>query len=835
MAAYYVSTIGSDTTGNGSVGSPYRTITKGYSVSNPGDTIFVRGGTYAEKVWMNRSGSSGLPITITNYPSETPIVDGSTLSATGYYDSLITMVANYNTVDGITVRNFEYYDPTGGQYVGVSGPWWGGEGIQIYPYTTNNTIRNCTINHIGAFGIVAHGNNQLIEYNTLYDVGYPYAYYLPSLPSWGSVVSIQTQTGDTIGNIRSGTVCRYNTIYESIAEGIIFMRVRNGECYGNTVYDCTAPHLYFTNSDHITCYNNIVYATSVSWTLFSTRGPGRGIAVGNEYAYNPDGTSYLDIYNNLVYNTAHPFTYFIQPATQGFAQLANCNIVNNSFLDGNQSSGAYGNAATTVTFTTGNITNTTFRNNVISQTNASFAIFSASTLTGLTFSHNRWSKTPSGLTLDADSSVGDPLIARTGPTTSGALTGEYFRPQAGSPLLGAGTVLALVPTDYFGVTRSSPPAIGGLEGASSSDYEPTSAPWTVADVGATPSTGTDEYSSSLETYRQIGYGADMWGTADAFCFTYRQITGDFTFQYRVASIAGGGPYSKAGSDVRVALTAGSRHVSINRIPNNIIQRLIRLSDGGATSAANSSTTNQYQRVARSGDTLTTSHSIDGVTWSTVAVDDITGWGTTLYVGRAVCANDASASTTVLFDNVALSAYGDAVGSIEFSVDLAGVSSPTAIREATGAISLGIDLLGNTASEQIVDAVGTISVSVVLDGVSDPNIGDASDSTVFGNYKRALIGTAPQTVYGPVVAGVQASVVGCAISNRLSEIVKVSVALANGASTYYRAYNLPLQPNAVLQPFASGLRLDLTPGDRLIVSSDQENAVDSVVSYVERPS
>jgi hypothetical protein len=338
----------------------------------------------------------------------------------------------------------------------------------------------------------------------------------------------------------------------------------------------------------------------------------------------------------------------------------------------------------------------------------------------------------------------------------------------------------------------------------------------------------------LLTYRQVGYGADVWSTADAFCFTYREITGDFTFQYRVASATGGGVYSKAGSDVRVALTAGSRHITINQIQSGLIQRLIRTADGGLTSYTNGSTGNKWQRVVRSGDMITTSHSADGSTWTTLAVDDITGWGTTLYVGRMACANDASASVTVLYDNVALSAYEDAIGTISFGFDLAGVASPTAIREAAGTISFGFDLLGNTASAAIIDAVGTISIDFLLNGVADPNIGDISDTTIFGNYKRALIGTVPQTTYGPVTAGTQSSLLGCAISNRKAAIVKVSVALVNGANTYYRAYNLPIQPNAVLYPFASGLRLDLKPGDKLVVSADQESAVDSVVSYVERP-
>lgn len=54
LHSIYVATTGNDSTGNGSQGNPYQTITKALAVAVAGDTILLADGTYAEK-----TGSSG--------------------------------------------------------------------------------------------------------------------------------------------------------------------------------------------------------------------------------------------------------------------------------------------------------------------------------------------------------------------------------------------------------------------------------------------------------------------------------------------------------------------------------------------------------------------------------------------------------------------------------------------------------------------------------------------------------------------------------------------------------------------------------------------------------
>jgi hypothetical protein len=74
---YYVATTGNNTTGDGTISNPWKTITKGQSMLAPGDTLFVRGGTYYESVTLTKQGTAGNPITIKAYPGETPFMDGT--------------------------------------------------------------------------------------------------------------------------------------------------------------------------------------------------------------------------------------------------------------------------------------------------------------------------------------------------------------------------------------------------------------------------------------------------------------------------------------------------------------------------------------------------------------------------------------------------------------------------------------------------------------------------------------------------------------------------------------------------------------------------------------
>src|SRR3954454_10513251 len=86
---FYVSPGGSPK-GNGTMVNPWdlQTALNQPSVVNPGDTIWLRGGTHAisnrpTKFISQLSGADGQPITVRQYPGERATVDGNIMQTSG--------------------------------------------------------------------------------------------------------------------------------------------------------------------------------------------------------------------------------------------------------------------------------------------------------------------------------------------------------------------------------------------------------------------------------------------------------------------------------------------------------------------------------------------------------------------------------------------------------------------------------------------------------------------------------------------------------------------------------------------------------------------------------
>src|SRR5688572_8776346 len=81
---YFIDGARGDDRNDGSEAKPWKTIQFGANRLKPGDTLYLRGGTYYEKVRLTRSGSKEAPITIASYPGELAILDGGLRE---YYDA----------------------------------------------------------------------------------------------------------------------------------------------------------------------------------------------------------------------------------------------------------------------------------------------------------------------------------------------------------------------------------------------------------------------------------------------------------------------------------------------------------------------------------------------------------------------------------------------------------------------------------------------------------------------------------------------------------------------------------------------------------------------------
>ncbi len=86
-ARFFVATNGSDSNPGTNLAQPFATLSKAVGTVNPGDLIYVRGGTYnwTAKVSMSRSGTSANPIRVRAYPGEHPVFNfsGQTLGTRG--------------------------------------------------------------------------------------------------------------------------------------------------------------------------------------------------------------------------------------------------------------------------------------------------------------------------------------------------------------------------------------------------------------------------------------------------------------------------------------------------------------------------------------------------------------------------------------------------------------------------------------------------------------------------------------------------------------------------------------------------------------------------------
>ena len=75
-ATYYVAPSGEDSS-PGSQAQPWQTLQKAANTLRAGDTVWVRSGTYRERVLPANSGTEGQEIVYAAYPGEVVTLDGS--------------------------------------------------------------------------------------------------------------------------------------------------------------------------------------------------------------------------------------------------------------------------------------------------------------------------------------------------------------------------------------------------------------------------------------------------------------------------------------------------------------------------------------------------------------------------------------------------------------------------------------------------------------------------------------------------------------------------------------------------------------------------------------
>jgi hypothetical protein len=151
---FYVSITGSDSS-DGSFNAPWRTVQHALDMLQPGQTVFVRAGTYNEFIEFQRSGNAGAPIVLSGYPGETAVLDGTGLNW--------RYGVNLQSFDNLVVENLNIRDyiRDGERGFGIVG--WGD--------TDNIVLRNLSISLVGTpIKIAADGGTEVRSNITIEDI-----------------------------------------------------------------------------------------------------------------------------------------------------------------------------------------------------------------------------------------------------------------------------------------------------------------------------------------------------------------------------------------------------------------------------------------------------------------------------------------------------------------------------------------------------------------------------------------------------------------------------------------------------------------------------------------
>lgn len=270
--AYYVATNGNDSN-SGTAAAPFRSIQRAVDMAKAGATVYIRGGTYNQEIVLKNSGTAGNVITITNYPGEKVIIDGTGFGYSSWGYSLMDVNGqDYININGLNIQNSIYWG------IGSAA------GFSDRSYTSGSnyvTVSNCTTNKTGSSGIIFHsGTGLIIEKNKISHSN-----------STGDQEALTLCTSSDFV-IRGNEVTASDKVY---GEGIDCKQgCKNGNIYDNYIHDMPNMGIYIDAAGLPTTNINIFNNTMTNVV--------DGVRLCNEWANSAD-FGHINVYNNTFNNT----------------------------------------------------------------------------------------------------------------------------------------------------------------------------------------------------------------------------------------------------------------------------------------------------------------------------------------------------------------------------------------------------------------------------------------------------------------------------------------------------------------------------------------------------
>jgi parallel beta-helix repeat protein len=292
---YYVAPTGSDWN-PGTEDKPWQTIQKAADTLVTGDTVYVKAGTYHERVQPQNSGSADNYITYAAYPGDTVTIDGTGVNVPDWGGLFDITDRSYIRVSGLRIMN--------------AGPGPHNPGILVdlssYVIIENNYVYNSSDSGIGVWD----SEQVIVDRNEV--VAACYDGYNESISIGGT----------------DGFEVRYNHVHDGQKEGIDAKDgSRNGEVYGNHVHDMDAVGIYVDAWDKhtysIEIFGNVVYDIADN----------DGFAVASETGGVLED---IRIYNNVAHHNRYcglSITANGPGGPGGERPMNGIHVVNNTFYD----------------------------------------------------------------------------------------------------------------------------------------------------------------------------------------------------------------------------------------------------------------------------------------------------------------------------------------------------------------------------------------------------------------------------------------------------------------------------------------------------------------------
>ena len=265
---FYVATDGDDSN-PGTIERPWKTIQKAAEALQAGDTVYIRAGTYHERVIPKNSGSENCYITYMAYPGEDVIIDGSGIKLPDDLAGLFEISdKGYIKVIGLKIINAGLFDNNAGIFVIDSS----------HIIIQDNYIYNTVSSGIGIWNskaIIVDGNEVVLACND------------------GEQECITVAGTDTF-EVKNNHV-HHSGPGSKGGEGIdIKDGSRNGKVFKNRVHD-----LNNRVGIYIDAWDKHTYDIEVFKNLVFNIFNNDGIAIGSEKGGLLEN---ITIYDNIIYN-----------------------------------------------------------------------------------------------------------------------------------------------------------------------------------------------------------------------------------------------------------------------------------------------------------------------------------------------------------------------------------------------------------------------------------------------------------------------------------------------------------------------------------------------------